>query len=58
MYVLVVMFHVYAGTQLSMHDFADKSSCLAAKAYVISITNAKGTMGLESIACIPKQKEG
>ena len=56
-YVLVVMFHVNAGTQLTMHDFPDKASCLAAKAYISNITEARGAMGLESIGCIPKQKE-
>jgi len=56
-YVLVVMFHVNAGTQLTMHDFADKASCLAAKAYIVNITEARGTMGLDSIGCIPKEKE-
>jgi hypothetical protein len=57
-YVLVVMFHVNAGTQLTMHEFPDKASCLAAKAYIFNITEARVAMGLESIGCIPKQKEG
>jgi hypothetical protein len=56
-YVLIVMFHVNAGTQLTMHDFPDKASCLAAKSYIVKITEARGAMGLESIGCIPQKKE-
>jgi hypothetical protein len=51
------MFHVNAGTQLTMHDFPDKASCLAAKAYIVKITEARGAMGLESIGCIPKDEK-
>jgi hypothetical protein len=49
------MFHVHNGTQLSMQEFENKESCLNAKAYVVKTVERKGTMGLESIDCIPKK---
>lgn len=62
-YILMVVFHVHGGSQLSMQEFDGRQSCLAAKSYLQKTVDRSikhsgfddnGIVGFQSVGCIPK----